>query len=147
MHRIFPYITDKANALGLYRPMINFVDNAEPFAIGDLAVERLQVEHGYPCCGYLLGGTEGLAYISDCHELPDETVARLSGVGTLVLNCLRERPHPTHLNLERALAYIARIRPRRTYLIHLCHDIAHADWLRRLPDGVEPAYDGLELTI
>lgn len=145
MHRIFPYITDKANEQGLFRPMINFVENGRPFRIGDVPVERLAVEHGFPCCGYLFGGTDALAYISDCHALPDETVERLSGVGTLVLNCLRERPHPTHLNLPLALGYIERIRPRRAYLIHMCHDIGHAEWLRRLPPGVEPAYDGLQL--
>ena len=149
MHRIFPYISDKKNEMGLFRPMINFVDNAEPFTIGDVAVERLAVEHSFPCCGYLLTSPSGgrLAYISDCHELPEHTVDRLQGVDTLVLNCLRERPHPTHLNLESNLGYVARIKPRRTFLIHMCHDLSHSDWLARLPSGVEPAYDGLELTV
>ena len=93
------------------------------------------------------GTDEGLAYISDCHVLPDETVERISGVGTLVLNCLRERPHPTHLSLSDALGYIERIAPARAYLVHMCHDLSHAEWLERLPEGVEPAYDGLELVV
>ena len=149
MHRIFPYISDKKNEMGLFRPMINFVENKEPFTIGDIAVERLAVEHSFPCCGYMLTAPSGnrLAYISDCHELPEQTLEKLQGVDTLVLNCLRERPHPTHLNLESNLGYVTRIRPRRTFLIHMCHDLSHADWLARLPDGVEPAYDGLELTV
>ena len=149
MHRIFPYITDKKNEMGLFRPMINFVDNAEPFMVGDIAVERLAVEHSFPCCGYLLADPSGgrLAYISDCHEIPDGTIDRIKGVDTLVLNCLRVRPHPTHLNLESTLGYIDRIGPKRTYLIHMCHDLSHADWLSQLPAGVEPAYDGLELTV
>lgn len=145
MRRIFPYITDRKNELGLYRPMINFVDNAAPFSIGDVKVERLEVEHGFPCCGYLVDGKIG--YISDCHALPDETVAKLSGVEIMVLNCLRERPHPTHLNLEAALGYLERIGPRRAYIVHMCHDISHERWLSRLPAGIEPAYDGLELVI
>ena len=146
MHRIFPYISDKPNEQGLFRPMIRFRDEAS-FSLGDISVERLPVGHGFPCCGYLFGGRKGLAYISDCHVLPDVTVERLKGVGTLVINCLRERPHPTHLNTERMLAYVARISPARTFITHICHDIGHAEWQRRLPEGIEPAYDGLELEI
>lgn len=149
MHRIFPYISDRKNEMGLFRPMINFVSNAEPFTMGDVSAERLDVEHSFPCCGYLFTSPEGatLAYISDCHIIPETTLARLAGVGTLVLNCLRERPHPTHLNLEAALGVISRIKPQRTYLIHMCHDISHREWLARLPQNVEPAYDGLVLDI
>ena len=144
MHQIFPYVSAKGGEHGLYRPQIEFVNDAA-FEIGGIAVERLKVEHGFPCCGYLIGGA--LGYISDCHALPDETVARLRGVGTLVLNCLREREHPTHLTCAEALRYVGLIAPKRTYLIHMCHDLTHEEWLRKLPKGVEPAYDGLTLEI
>lgn len=156
MHRIFPYISAKGGERGLYRPQIEF-DNADCFEIGSVRVERVRVEHGFPCCGYLIGeesgiGNDGLrtvssslAYISDCHELPEETVERVRGVDTLVLNCLREREHPTHLKLASALEYVGRIAPRRAYLIHMCHDFTHEEWLRKLPRGVEPAYDGLAI--
>lgn len=145
MHRIFPYIGETANALGLFRPMIHFVDNAAPFSVGGLSVERLVVEHGFPCCGYLIG--DKLAYISDCHEIPEATLEKMKGVEILVLNCLRERFHPTHLSLEAALGYIARVQPKKAYLTHMCHDLSHEEWLRKLPRGVEPAYDGLELKV
>ena len=144
MHRIFPYITAKGGEHGLFRPMIEF-RNDDAFTVGGVRVERLAVEHGFPCCGYLMNGR--LAYISDCHVLPEATLAKLAGVDTLVLNCLRERVHPTHLNLEQCLAYIRQIAPRRAYLIHMCHDFLHAEWLEKLPAGVEPAYDGLELSV
>ena len=154
MHKIFPYISAKGGEHGLYRPQIEF-DNADSFEIGSIRVERVAVEHGFPCCGYLIGEdvrreTEDggrLAYVSDCHELPDETVEKVKGVDTLVLNCLREREHPTHLSLAAALAYIERIAPRRAYLIHMCHDFTHEEWLKKLPKGVEPAYDGLEIEV
>ena len=154
MHRIFPYISAKGGEHGLYRPQIEFV-NDDSFEIGSIRVERVKVEHGFPCCGYLIG--EGvrhetgdrrrLAYISDCHELPEETIEKVKGVDTLVLNCLREREHPTHLKLSAALGYIERIAPRRAYLIHMCHDFTHEEWLAKLPKGVEPAYDGLEIEV
>ena len=166
MHRIFPYISSKGGEHGLYRPQIVF-DNADSFAIGSIRVERVKVEHGFPCCGYLIGEdlrrktedlnavrtedgrrkTWRLAYISDCHVLPEETIEKTKGVDTLVLNCLREREHPTHLKLSAALEYIERIAPRRAYLIHMCHDFTHEEWLKKLPKGVEPAYDGLEIEV
>lgn len=158
MHRIFPYISAKGGEHGLYRPQIEF-DNADSFEIGSIRVDRVKVEHGFPCCGYVLssGASDSressasrssiLAYISDCHELPEETVEKVKGVDTLVLNCLREREHPTHLSLSAALDYIGRIAPRRAYLIHMCHDFAHEEWLKKLPKGVEPAYDGLEIDV
>ena len=154
MHRIFPYISAKGGEHGLYRPQIEF-DNADAFEIGSIRVERVAVEHGFPCCGYLISShpsslvphPSSLAYVSDCHVLPEVSVEKLRGVDTLVLNCLREREHPTHLSLAAALAYIERIAPRRAYLIHMCHDFTHEEWLRKLPKGVEPAYDGLEIEV
>ena len=148
MHRIFPYISTKGGEHGLYRPQIEF-RNEDTFQIGSVRVERVVVEHGFPCCGYVLEESGGprLAYISDCHEIPEASLAKLTGVDTLVLNCLREREHPTHLSLAAALGYIGKIAPRRTYLIHMCHDFSHEEWLKKLPAGVEPAYDGLEIEI
>ena len=158
MHRIFPYISAKGGEHGLYRPQIEF-DNDDSFEIGSIRVERVAVEHGFPCCGYLMGEVSEfqsfkvsgvgrvIAYVSDCHEIPETSLAMLKGVDTLVLNCLREREHPTHLKLSSALDYIGRIAPRRAYLIHMCHDFTHEEWLKKLPKGVEPAYDGLEIQV
>ena len=167
MHRIFPYISAKGGEHGLYRPQIEF-DNADAFEIGAVKVERVAVEHGFPCCGYVIGEdlrpktedlsvgrtgdgrreTSRLAYVSDCHELPDETVGKLKGVDTLVLNCLRARQHPTHLSLDRARAYIETIKPARAYLTHMCHDFTHEEWLQMLRGTcIEPAYDGEELEV
>ena len=66
----------------------------------------------------------------------------------LVLNCLRERVHPTHLSLEAAMGYVERIRPARAYLVHMCHDLSHREWEERLRGTcAAPAYDGLEIEV
>lgn len=144
MHRIFPYVKPVRNELGLYRPMIEFKED-NVFTIGDIKVKRLKVEHNFPCCGYLIN--DQLGYISDCHEIPDDSIEQLQGIDTMIINCLRERFHPTHLNHKMSLEYLERIKPRRAYLIHMCHDLSHAQWLERLPARIEPAYDGLEIQI
>ncbi|MCR5414595.1 MAG: MBL fold metallo-hydrolase [Kiritimatiellae bacterium] len=148
MHTIFPYIGAKGGENGLFRPQMVFVDNTSPFTVAGIRATVLRVEHGFPCCGYLLEeGRSRLGYISDCHVIPDDAVEKLRGVDAMVLNCLRVREHPTHLSMARALEYIERIAPKKAYLIHMCHDFTHRQWLEMLPAGVEPAYDGLELTL
>ncbi|PYS46314.1 MAG: MBL fold metallo-hydrolase, partial [Acidobacteria bacterium] len=70
----------------------------------------------------------------------------LRDLDVLVLDCLRFKEHPTHLWVDRALEYISEIKPRRTYLTHIAHDVKHARDSARLPEGVEFAYDGLEIS-
>ena len=149
MHHIFPYISAKGGENGLYRPQVFFCDNTSPFNIGNVKAEAFRVSHGFACCGYIFEeGSSRLAYASDCHEIDDATVEKLRGVDILVLNCLRVREHPTHLSLERSLGYISRIAPRKAYLVHMCHDFTHQEWLEKLAGTVaEPAYDGLEVEI
>ena len=148
MHTIFPYIGTESGKTGLFRPQVAFVDNTVPFEVVGLRVEALRVEHGFPRCGYLISdGSASLGYISDCHAIPDGVVARLKGVDTMVINCLRERDHATHLCLARTRGYLERIASKRAYLIHMCHDLTHRQWLEKLPPGVEPAYDGLEIEV
>lgn len=148
MHCIFPYISSKGGTNGLFRPQIEFVDNSSPFEVCGLEIETLRVSHGFPCCGYIISdGAKRLGYISDCHEIGEAEIARLKGVDIMVLNCLREREHATHLSLKRALEYLGGIDPKKAYLIHLCHDFTHVQWLDKLPAGVEPGYDGLEVRL
>jgi phosphoribosyl 1,2-cyclic phosphate phosphodiesterase len=65
----------------------------------------------------------------------------------LVLDALRDAPHPAHQTVAEALAVIAELRPRRAFLTHLDHELRHAALAARLPAGVEVAVDGLELRI
>ena len=147
MHHLFPYITTKANSLGLYRPMIDFRPVTRAFRIGSAKLTPLPVEHGGPRTNGYLIEAEGkrAAYVPDCFEMPDRVVRRLRGVDVMIVDCLRVRFHPTHLNLERMAAYMERIAPRRGYITHMCHDLTHAEWLRLLPRPIRPAYDGLRV--
>ena len=72
-----------------------------------------------------------------------DEVTDARGLDVLVLDCLRFREHPTHLWVDKALKYVERLRPRRTFFTHIAHDIKHARDSARLPAGVEFAYDGL----
>ena len=71
----------------------------------------------------------------------------LRDLDVLVLNALRERPHPTHLNLEGAVAEADRHGARRTLFTHLSHEMHYASVSAGLPPNVELAYDGLTLEV
>jgi len=106
----------------------------------------LPVPHGdVTVYGFRVGN---LGYITDAKHIPPETEKRLHGVTTLVLNSLWfGKPHPTHLNIEEAIEVARRVGATRTYLTHLTHRVRHAELLERLPPGIIPAYDGLEITV
>lgn len=149
MKHMFPYIGAKPNANGLFRPMIVFRPVSRAFRIGCVKVTPLPVEHGGTRTNGYMFETDGCraVYISDCCALPDRVCNAIRGVDVLVLDCLRERFHPTHLNLEKSLEYMRRIGPRRGYFVHMCHDVLHAEFERRLPRWIRLAYDGLVVRV
>ncbi len=63
-----------------------------------------------------------------------------------IVDALRKAPHPSHFNLDEALDWIARVKPKRAILTNLHSDMDYAALRASLPPGVEPAYDGMMLT-
>jgi len=117
----------------------------EPFTAGGFRILPFPVIHGtVPILGFRVGK---FAYITDGSALAEESLPLLSGLDTLVINALRRKPHPTHFNLDGALEAITRIAPRRAYLTHISHEFDHTALSRELPDGIEPAHDGLSIEV
>lgn len=118
----------------------------EPVKIGPFTFRPLPVQHGpITVYGFRVGE---LGYITDAKTLTDETRRALEGVHTLVLNALWfGDPHPTHLNIEEAVALAAEIGAERTWLTHLTHRTRHAELESALPDRIRPAYDGLTIDV
>ncbi|MCX4263951.1 MAG: MBL fold metallo-hydrolase [Muribaculaceae bacterium] len=111
-----------------------------------LHVEALEIIHGrLPILGYRIGP---VAYITDASQIPDDTLQRLKGIDTLVINALRHEEHPSHQNLSHALGVINLTKPRKAYLIHMSHEIGlHEVTVIQLPKNVTLAYDGLKVRI
>jgi phosphoribosyl 1,2-cyclic phosphate phosphodiesterase len=76
--------------------------------------------------------------------VPDAIVDLISGVKVLIIDALREKPHPTHLSVEQALEITSRVQPEATYFTHICHELPQAAE-SRLPASTHIAYDGLRL--
>ena len=112
---------------------------------GPIPVLPFWMEHGrFGSLGYRWGP---IAYSSDVSGLADEAFAALEGVELWILDALRYAPHPTHINVETALAWIARVKPRHAVLTNLHLDIDYETLKHELPPDVEPAYDGLKLSL
>lgn len=113
------------------------------FSVNEQQILPLEVHHGAMA---ILGFRfDGLSYITDANYLSPETLASIKQTEMLVINALRFRYHPTHFTLEQTLEMIAQIQPRRVYLIHMTHDMRHAEVAKLLPPHVQLAYDNLEI--
>ena len=111
------------------------------FCVGGHEVIPVPLYHGArPILGLRFGA---FAYLTDCNRIPDASWPMLEGLDVVVIDALRDRPHPTHFTVAEAVEASRRIAARRTYFTHMCHDLPHAATSARLPDGVELAYDGL----
>jgi phosphoribosyl 1,2-cyclic phosphate phosphodiesterase len=142
----FPYIFKPTPTEGGGVPLLTlneFSTSAQALEVEGISIIPLSVSHGSKeCVGYRING---VAYVTDCSYIPPQSLDRMRGLSTLVLDCLRLQPHGTHFNLDQALDVISEVRPRRTYLTHLGHDFDYTKTNRRLPPGVELAYDGLKI--
>jgi len=146
IRRIFKYIFEPSHfGGGLPQVIPHTVEPGAAFCLReDFMITPLGVIHGrLPVMAYRFND---FAYATDLSEIPPETLANMQGLDALVLDCLRFKEHPTHLWLDKALNYVAKIRPRRAYLTHMAHDVKHARDSAKLPAGVEWAYDGLEIS-
>ena len=116
-----------------------------PFQVAGRTIVPIPLRHGpFPCTGFRIGT---LAYLTDLSEIPSESMALLEGVESLVMSALREEPHPTHLDFDRAIDLSGRIGARRTWFTHFAHGTRHEALERRFPSGMEPAWDGLRLEL
>lgn len=84
-----------------------------------------------------------VAYSSDVNGLSEDSFQALEGVKVWIVDALRYAPHNSHAHVDRALDWIARLKPERAILTNLHTDLDYATLARELPPGVEPAFDGL----
>ncbi|MGB7816248.1 MAG: MBL fold metallo-hydrolase [Methylotenera sp.] len=116
-----------------------------PFELFGTKITPIPVLHGRShIFGYRIGN---FAYMTDVSEIPESSFALLENLDVVLLDCLREASHPTHINIEQSLAYIGRIKAKQSYMIHMTHELEYASLTSKLPSGVFVGYDGLKLGI
>ncbi len=149
LRRTFSFAFDPSNNYpGYLKPEPHEIGG--PFSLGRLTVTPLPVEHGsFITTGFRFDwpGFAPVAYLPDCKAIPDETMVHLMDIGTLILDALRYREHPTHLHVEASIAVARECRARQTWFTHLSHDLKHATLEAELPPGIGVAWDGLILDL
>jgi phosphoribosyl 1,2-cyclic phosphate phosphodiesterase len=146
IRRRFGYVLEPPAEPGrYYKPCLTPHEIVGPFAIANHRVAPFAQDHGFSTTlGFRIGP---MAYSTDVAELDDEAFAAIAGVELWIVDCLRRAPHPTHSHLEKTLAWIARVGPRRAVLTHMDQSLDYRQLGAELPDGVEPGHDGLVIEL
>ncbi len=146
LERVFEFAFKTPNPFpGYLKPEAHVITGS--FDLGLTTLTPLPVPHGqYLVNGYLFSreGEKLVAYLCDCSAVPDAVVDLITGVKILIIDALRDKPHPTHLSVEQSLEVARRVKPGETYFTHVAHELPQSAE-SRLPAGAHIAYDGLKL--
>jgi riboflavin kinase/FMN adenylyltransferase len=148
IRRAFAYVFDDRPTLSTVPSVALNVVNG-PFELMGVSFVPVPARHGdLEVLGFRFGRA---AYLTDFSELPESSVPLLEGLDDLILDALRDIPHPMHQTVEQALALIERLKPKRAWFTHIAHDLAHQETNERLRKlglhHVQLAYDGLQLEV
>jgi phosphoribosyl 1,2-cyclic phosphate phosphodiesterase len=142
----FHYIFTKENRYpGAPSVKMQMIYN-KPFLLNGKTFLPVEYYHG----NILIFGyrVDNVAYLTDFKSIEEDEKKKLRNLNVLIINALRIEPHPTHLNLEDALALIKDLKPNKAYLTHVSHRLGfHEEVQKKLPNNVFLAYDGLQLLI
>lgn len=142
----FRYIFDEELIMHKCVPLVNLkvIENRK-FKFRNTSIIPIEVFHGrIKIFGYRIGN---FAYLTDCSFIPEKEYNKFENLDLLIINALRHKPHPTHFNLEQAVETARLFKPKQAYLTHVTHDINHDETNSALPENIQLAYDGLEITL
>lgn len=116
----------------------------EPFCVHGVEVVPVRALHyKLPVLGFRFGK---FGYLTDASAIDDSELEKFKGVDCFVVNAIRFEKHISHFTLGEALEVIAKVGAKRSFLTHLSHQLPiHASLQKLLPEGVEPAFDGLRI--
>ncbi|MFT8242680.1 MBL fold metallo-hydrolase [Roseomonas sp. BN140053] len=132
---------------GFFRPALTAIEVqlGQRLRIAGLELQLFRQDHKVmDTLGFRAGS---FGYSTDVVSLPEESLSVLQGVDTWVVGCFGRKPHPVHAHVERVAEWVARLKPRRTILTHMGSDLDWAWMQANLPAGIEPAFDGMRITV
>ena len=141
----YAFVTNKYR--GVPEMRLHEIDNTQAFRVGDVEIVPIRGKHSdrFDITGFRIGK---MAYMTDFKHLVDGEIEKLRGVELMIINALRFTPHDSHFCVAEAVEIVREIKPHKAYLTHMSHEIGlHASSAERLPDGVELAWDGMEIEI
>jgi phosphoribosyl 1,2-cyclic phosphate phosphodiesterase len=148
LKRTFAYVFDGLPAISTI-PRVTLHEIDGPFEVIGVRVTPVPAEHGnIGVLGFRFGAA---AYLTDFSVLPETSKPLLAGLDDLVLDALRDEPHPMHQTVEQALELVRELKPKRAWFTHIAHELPHTETNQRLIDAgfanVALAYDGLHFEV
>jgi phosphoribosyl 1,2-cyclic phosphate phosphodiesterase len=142
LRKMFTYIFEPTYKFGGL-PLLELHPITTPVELFGARFEPIPLIHGESqIYGFRFGSA---AYLTDHSEIPEASLQKLQGLDILFLDALRHMPHPTHSTVENSLRTVDRLKPKRAFFTHICHDLGHEATNAMLPENVRLAYDGLKL--
>ena len=142
LRRMFSYIFDSDYKFGGL-PHLELKPIDGPVEVFGVRFEPITLIHGETqIYGYRFGSA---AYLTDHSEIPESSFDQLQGLDILFLDALRHKPHPTHSTVQNSLRIVERVKPKRAFFTHICHDLGHEATNASLPRNVRLSYDGMKL--
>lgn len=146
--RAFSYAFDGKPKLSTV-PNVALKEIDGPFELLGVKITPIPLEHGeMDVLGFRFGRA---AYLTDFNAVPESSLLLLQGLDDVILDALRDTPHPMHQTVQQALALVEKIKPKRAWFTHIAHDLGHAATNERLRrqghPNIQLAYDGLKIEI
>ena len=142
LRNMFRYIFDDDYKFGGIAK-VELKDIHGPIELFGKRFEPVRVIHGESeIYGYRFGSA---AYLTDFSAIPEASFPQLQDLDILFLDALRHKPHPTHSTVENSLRIAERLKPKRAFFTHICHDLPHEATNATLPENVRLSYDGMKL--
>ena len=115
-----------------------------PFEINGVKIIPIRGKHfKLPVLGYRFGD---IAYCTDMNNIPEEEFEKLKGLDHFIINCVRRGRHISHYSLEQAIEVAQKVGAKHSWITHLSHQLpCHEELTKELPEGILPAYDGLQI--
>jgi phosphoribosyl 1,2-cyclic phosphate phosphodiesterase len=148
LKRTFSYVFDNLPSVStIPQVILNPIEG--PFEVIGVRFIPVPARHGdMGVLGFRFGGA---AYLTDFSELPESSKPLLGDLDDLIIDALRDIPHPMHQTVEQALELIRELKPRRAWFTHIAHELPHAETVARLAKAgytnVSLAYDGLQFEV
>ncbi|MDA2918267.1 MBL fold metallo-hydrolase [Desulfobacterota bacterium AH_259_B03_O07] len=140
----FKYIFDGSYSAG-GKPKLEISAINGDIDLFGITINPIEINHAdWIIYGYRIGN---MAYLTDCSGIPDESKKKLNGLDLLILDALRINPHPAHLSVDQAIETSRTLSPKETVFTHMSHELDYNTLLKKLPQGIEPGYDGMEFEL
>jgi phosphoribosyl 1,2-cyclic phosphate phosphodiesterase len=145
LKRVYKYVFDNSCYPSDTPEIDQQLIDEDHFQVFKIEIIPVTLFHGkLPVFGFRIGK---FSYCTDVSRIPPESYELLQGSDVVVLGALRDRPHPTHFTIEQAVEEAQKIGAKKTYLVHLSHEVGHQELIARLPKSIQPAFDGLRINV